>query len=61
MSDHNEVDVFPDGVESNHGASIPLFLKLTYIGFTVFGISYWFLYKSGDGSALVQAFNALCQ
>lgn len=60
MSSHHDAEAFPDGVEANHGGPIPLFLKLTYIGFTIFGVSYWFLYKGGDGSALVQAFNALC-
>lgn len=60
MSDNHGSEMFPDGVESNHGGPIPLFLKLTYIGFTTFAISYWFLYKAGDGSALVQAFNSLC-
>jgi hypothetical protein len=60
MSSPNEVEAFPDGVESYEG-KVPAFLKLVYIGFTIFGISYWVLYKSGDGSALVQAFNALCQ
>ncbi len=59
MADKHETEMFPDGVESNEG-SIPAFLKLTYIGFTTFAISYWFLYKAGDGSALVQAFNTLC-
>jgi hypothetical protein len=60
MADHHDVDVFPNGIEGKHGGPIPLFLKLTYVGFTIFGISYWLLYKGGDGSVLVQAFNALC-
>ena len=30
------------------GTEIPLFLKLTYIGFCLFGISYLFLYKDGE-------------
>lgn len=60
MADRHEVDAFPGGVESNHGGPIPLFLKLTYLGFGIFGVAYWLLYRAGDGSALVQAFNALC-
>ncbi len=59
MADRNpELDVFPDGLEVREG-SIPLFLKLTYVGFTIFGIAYWVLYRAGDGAPLVQAFNAL--
>ncbi len=59
MADQHETETFPGDVESHHGGPIPLFLKLTYIGFTIFGITYWVLYKAGDGSPLVQAFNAL--
>ncbi len=58
MADHNpELDVFPDGVEVKEG-TVPTFLKLTYVGFTIFGISYWFLYKAGDaGQPLVDLLN----
>ncbi len=30
------------------GTHIPLFLKLTYLGFSLFGISYLFLNRSGE-------------
>jgi hypothetical protein len=60
MADNHDVDLFPDGVESNHGGPIPTFLKLTYVGFATFAVTYWVLYRAGDGSALVQAFNTLC-
>lgn len=50
MADHNpELDVFPDGVEVKEG-TVPAFLKLTYVGFTIFGLAYWFLYKAGDAA-----------
>jgi hypothetical protein len=58
MADRNpELDVF-DGIEVQEG-TIPGFLKLTYIGFVIFGISYWFLYRAGDaGQPLVALLNA---
>jgi len=57
-NDSHEQHVYPEDLKENPGGKIPLFLKLTYVGFTVFGIAYWFLYRAGDGSLLVQAFNA---
>jgi hypothetical protein len=55
----NDVEVYPGDVEGKHGGPIPVFLKLTYVGFTIFGITYWVLYKAGDGGPLVQLFNTL--
>lgn len=57
--DPNEVEVYPDEVKSFEG-SVPLFLKIVYVGFTAFGIFYWFTYKNGElGNALVQTFNTI--
>ncbi len=56
-SDHGENHVYPSGVEEQHGGKIPLFLKLTYVGFTAFGILYWVLYYAGDGKPLVKLMN----
>ena len=53
----HDTEVFPSDVKVNDGA-IPFFLKLTYIGFVTFGITYWFLYNAGDGSPLVLLMNA---
>ncbi len=59
-SEHGEVHVYPSELEENHGGKIPLFLKLTYIGFTTFGILYWVLYYAGDAEQwpLVKLLNA---
>ncbi len=55
---HEEIEDFPGGVQVKEG-TIPGFLKLTYIGFTAFGILYWILYYAGDRSnPLVAALNA---
>jgi hypothetical protein len=56
--DANEPEVFPGDIKVNEGGPIPLFLKLTYVGFTAYAILYFILYYAGDtGSALVQALN----
>jgi hypothetical protein len=34
-----------------------VFLKLTYVGFTIFGLAYFFLYYAGDGAPLVKLLN----
>ena len=52
------VHTYPEGLKEQPGGKIPLFLKLTYIGFTAFGILYWVLYHAGDGSPLVKLINA---
>jgi hypothetical protein len=65
-SDPHDVDVFPGDLKVKEG-SIPFFLKLTYIGFVSFAVSYWFLYnrgdignhKTADGTDLVQKYNEL--
>ncbi len=54
-----EVSEYPDGILENHGGKLPLFLKLTYVGFALFGVIYFILYCSGDGSPLVEEFNKL--
>ncbi len=58
MSDPNEIHEYPGELKEKGGGPIPLFLKLTYVGFTIFGLSYWFLYRAGDGAPLVKLFNA---
>lgn len=50
---------YPSGITERHGPPIQLFLKLTYVGFTLFAIIYLILYFSGDGSPLVEQFNRL--
>ncbi len=56
-SDPHEVEVYPDDVKSFEG-SVPLFLKIVYVGFTVYGFYYFFKFMHGDaGNALVKAFN----
>ena len=55
--DAHETHEYPGGLLENPGPRIPLFLKLTYIGFTIFGILYFILYVSGDGSPLVEQLN----
>ena len=59
MADNHEPHVYPGDLKENPGEGIPVFLKLTYVGFTIFGIAYWVLWYAGDGSnPLVKAFNA---
>ncbi len=50
---------YPGGLKESPGGKIPLFLKLTYVGFTIFGILYFVLYMAGDGTPLVEQFNQL--
>ena len=57
----HESHEYPGGLMENPGPGIPLFLKLTYIGFTLFGILYFILYMSGDGSPLVEQYNSVTQ
>ena len=54
---HSGIKEYPGGILENPGGKVPLFLKLTYAGFIIFGIVYFFLYVGGDGSALVEQFN----
>jgi hypothetical protein len=55
---HEEIEEFPNGIQVKEG-TVPAFLKLTYLGFTLFGILYWILYYAGDrGSPLVALLNA---
>ncbi len=58
MAEQNEIHEYPGELKERHGGPIPLFLKLTYLGFTAFGLAYWLLYRAGDGSALVKLLNA---
>ncbi len=60
MSDKHaeEIEEYPSEVQSREG-SIPTFLKLVYVGFTVFGFLYFFLYYAGDADKpLVKLLNA---
>lgn len=52
-----EDEELPAGIAENHDRKIPIFLKLTYIGFTTFALIYLFMYWRGDGSPLVQLLN----
>jgi hypothetical protein len=54
-----ELSEYPSGIKEQHGPPVHLFLKLTYIGFTLFAIIYLILYFSGDGSGLVEQYNKL--
>ena len=55
---HDEVETFPNELQVREGGKIPLFLKLTYLGLTLFGVLYWVLYYAGDtDSPLVQLLN----
>ncbi len=64
-SEQHDIDLFPDDMKVGDNA-IPFFLKLTYIGFVSFALTYWFLYNKGDigthktadGTDLVQKYNA---
>ena len=56
MSQAEPTETYPGGIEEHEGR-IPLFLKLTYVGFTLFALIYFFMYVTGDGSALVEAYN----
>ncbi len=49
---------YPGDIEEQEG-KLPLFLKLTYAGFLIFGIVYLVIYFSGDGSPLVEQFNQM--
>jgi len=53
---HDDLEQYPGGILEKQG-SIPLFLKLTYVGFTIFGILYFLMYLAGDGSSLVEVYN----
>ncbi|HEY7723792.1 MAG TPA: hypothetical protein VH880_00550 [Anaeromyxobacteraceae bacterium] len=55
----DEIHEYPGEVKERPGGPIPLFLKLTYVGFTAFGVVYFFLYRAGDGAPLVKALNAV--
>ena len=60
MSEENkpeEIIEFPSGLKEYPGGKIPIALKLTYIGFALFGIIYFAMYIAGDGSPLVELLN----
>ncbi len=59
-SPENEVINYPGDIKSYEGGAVPGFLKIVYIGFTIFAFTYFFMYFAGDGSELVKAYNALC-
>ena len=58
-SPEHELHEYPGDVVESPGGKIPLFLKLTYLGFGLFGILYFILYVNGDGSPLVELYNQL--
>lgn len=58
MADPSEIHEYPGELKEKGGGAIPLFLKLTYVGFTAFGLGYWLLYRAGDGAPLVKLFNS---
>jgi hypothetical protein len=53
----HDLEEFPSEIQVREGGSIPVFLKLTYVGFTLFGLAYFFLYYAGDGAPLVKLLN----
>ncbi len=57
--EHPTQEEYPSGLLENPGGPIPLFLKLTYVGFVIFGIVYFVLYVSGDGSPMVELYNQM--
>jgi len=57
-SEH-ELHEYPGGVIESPGGKIPIFLKLTYVGFTIFAILYFILYFNGNGSPLVELYNEI--
>ncbi len=62
MSDEKHehpITEYPGGLTERPGGPVPNFLKLTYVGFIIFGFAYLFLYLSGDGSELVELYNKL--
>ncbi len=56
--EQQDVHVYPSEIEERPGGPVPLFLKLTYVGITAFGILYFVLYRAGDGAPLVRLLNA---
>ncbi|PJB48752.1 MAG: hypothetical protein CO108_01670 [Deltaproteobacteria bacterium CG_4_9_14_3_um_filter_63_12] len=54
---HEEPYEYPGGLFENHGPAVLPFLKLTYVGFTLFAILYFVMYMAGDGTELVQQLN----
>ena len=53
------IEEYPEGLLEKPGGPVPLFLKLTYVGFILFGVIYFIRYFSGDGSPLVEMYNEL--
>lgn len=54
-----EISEYPSGIQQREGGPVPLPLKLTYVGFVLFGIIYFIRYRFGDGTPLVAEFNGL--
>lgn len=54
-----EPTVYPSGVKENHGGAIPMVLRLTYVGFVLFGLLYFFFWRHGSGTELVEQYNKL--
>jgi hypothetical protein len=48
-SDAGKVKELAGGwITEREGTGVPLFLKLTYVGFSLFGLAYLFLYREGE-------------
>jgi hypothetical protein len=58
MAEPTQTHEYPGQLQERHGGPIPTFLKLTYLGFTLFGLIYFALYYAGDGAPLVKLLNA---
>jgi hypothetical protein len=67
MSDKNDVHEIAGGwISERKGMPIPGFLKLAYVGFSLFGLAYLFRYWAGEVAhetrgPLVQLQNAIMQ
>lgn len=59
---HDEhVESFPGGITETD-KTVPFFLKLTYVFFCLFGVTYWALYSAGDAQdPLVKQLNQATQ
>jgi NADH:ubiquinone oxidoreductase subunit H len=48
-NDNGKVKELAGGwITERAGTPVPLFLKLTYVGFSIFGLVYLFLFRSGE-------------
>lgn len=54
----HDTEAFPSDLQVREGGPIPLFLKLTYLGFSIFAVTYFVLYYAGEDTPLVKLLNA---